>query len=426
MLGIQDSADRLWPAVPVGLSPGSSKIRTGAIPLRIALYSHDTMGLGHLRRNLRIAQALRRSPLEPGILLISGTRIARTFNLPPGIDCLTLPALYKQSDGRYRSRSLEMPLHELIALRARIMQAALAAYRPSVLIVDNVPRGAQCELDAVLAELRATVGTRCVLGLRDILDEPDAVRREWTRRANEQAISEFYDAVWVYGDPLIYDLTREYRLADAIRDRVRFTGYLDSRVHAEDEKSDGSELASIPPGQRLALCLLGGGQDGARLAETFCAARLPADMLGLILTGPYLPDAVQQRLRARMADNPRLRVLEFVNAPLALLHRADRVVAMGGYNTVYELLSHAKHSLIVPRVRPRQEQLIRARRLHELGLIDMLHPDQLDADRLGAWFADENNAPRVPRHPIDFDGLDHLPRLLAELLAVSPDAATAR
>jgi predicted glycosyltransferase len=41
---------------------------------RIALYSHDTVGIGHMRRNLSIAQALARSVGEPLILLITGGR----------------------------------------------------------------------------------------------------------------------------------------------------------------------------------------------------------------------------------------------------------------------------------------------------------------------------------------------------------------
>src|SRR5687768_8595786 len=43
---------------------------------RIALYSHETMGLGHLRRNLLIAETLSRAPSQPTILLITGAREA--------------------------------------------------------------------------------------------------------------------------------------------------------------------------------------------------------------------------------------------------------------------------------------------------------------------------------------------------------------
>ena len=61
-----------------------------------------------------------------------------------------------------------------------------------------------------------------------------------------------------------------------------------------------------------------------------------------------------------------------------LIEAAAGVVAMGGYNTFCEILSLDKRALIIPRVRPREEQLIRARRAAHLGLVDMLMPDQAD------------------------------------------------
>ena len=68
-----------------------------------------------------------------------------------------------------------------------------------------------------------------------------------------------------------------------------------------------------------------------------------------------------------------------------LIAGAKAVVAMGGYNTYCEILSFDKPALIVPRVKPREEQLIRARRAAELGLVEMLLPEEAeDAERMAA------------------------------------------
>src|SRR5207247_6875415 len=131
----------------------------------------------------------------------------------------------------------------------------------------------------------------------------------------------------------------------------------------------------------------GGGQDGAALAEAFASAQLPNDTTGIILTGPFMPQAVQDRLRSRAAADLRLRVLDFVPEPAVLVERADRIIAMGGYNTVSEVLSFEKHALIVPRVRPSREQWIRAQRLRALGLIDVLEPQDLSPAALADWLA---------------------------------------
>jgi predicted glycosyltransferase len=385
---------------------------------RVALYSHDTMGLGHLRRNLLIAQTLAHSSLRVDVLMMSGAREACAYALPAGVDCLSLPGIGKGLDGSYHSRSLGIPLEELIAMRANAMRAALDAFEPDVLIVDNVPRGAMGELASTLTHLRARGRTRCVLGLRDVLDDPAVVHQEWRRMGNEETIRECYDTVWVYGDPAIYDPVREYRLPPEIASKVRYAGYLDQRARLRFAEVEGSGPVScpLPAAERFALCMVGGGQDGARLAEAFAHAELPAEMAGVIVTGPYMPPEVQQRLRRRAAANLRLHVLNFVSEPTQLLSRADRVIAMGGYNTVCEVLSFEKHALIVPRVQPRLEQWIRAQRLRDLGLIDLLHPEEVSPNALSHWLAGGPSPARRIRDRIDLDGLARLPHLLEEIL----------
>src|SRR5439155_6826915 len=106
-----------------------------------------------------------------------------------------------------------------------------------------------------------------------------------------------------------------------------------------------------------------------------------------------------------------------------LIARASRVISMGGYNSICEVLSLERHALIVPRVTPNLEQWIRARRMRELGLVDVLHPDQLSPRALAEWLARDPGSPPPSRSRIDFDGLTRVPSLLAELLAVPVRAA---
>src|SRR5207249_1090354 len=81
----------------------------------------------------------------------------------------------------------------------------------------------------------------------------------------------------------------------------------------------------------------------------------------------------------------------------------------GGYNTVCEALSFEKHALIVPRVKPESEQWIRAQRLRDLGLVDVLHPGALTPEALTEWPASDLGPPPASRSRIDFDGLTRIP-----------------
>ncbi|HEU5249030.1 MAG TPA: glycosyltransferase [Thermoanaerobaculia bacterium] len=392
---------------------------------RIALYSHDTMGMGHMRRNLLIAHALSQPPLKAVLLLVTGARRAAAFALPPGTDCLTLPSLYKEPDSRYRPRLLRVELDELVALRSAAIRAALSSFQPDLFIVDNVPRGAVRELDRTLEDLHWNGRTRCVLGLRDVLDEPGAVRRDWTRARNEEAVRVFYDSVWVYGDPSVYNLVHEYGLPSDIGEKVRYTGYLDQRARLELAKGNGSDPLGrlrLPEG-RLALCLLGGGQDGARLGEAFAKAELPPLFNGVIVTGPFMAEEEKRRLQDLTISRSKLRVIEFLPEPMLLLQKAERVVSMGGYNTTCEALSLGKRTLIVPRTRPRTEQLIRATRLAARKLVEVLHPDDVSPSSLSNWLGSNGGPFRRAADHIDLHGLERIPGLAVELLGwPEPDA----
>lgn len=382
---------------------------------RIILYSHDTMGLGHKRRNLLIAQTLGISAINADILMISGMGDGNQFQIPPGIDYLTLPALYKSTNGLYEARRLDISLKEIITLRSQIIRTAVKNFKPDVLIVDNVPRGAMGELNATLQYLRNHTNARCVLGLRDVLDEPKVIRRSWQRSNNEDAIRRYYDAVWVYGDPGIYNSIQEYGWSEDIRAKFRYTGYLDRRSTLQFSQGEALANLNLPPG-RLALCMVGGGQDGGDLAEAFARTQLPPDTYGIIITGPMMPQQMRQRIQANAEKRSDLRVLEYVAEPTWLLEKADWVISMGGYNSTCEILSFEKRALIVPRVKPRQEQVIRVELLEKLGLVDMLHPDELNPQALSTWLHQEKSPPQM-RYQVDLQGLERIPQFLAEMLA---------
>ncbi len=385
--------------------------------IRIAMYSHDAMGLGHMRRNLLIAHMLARSPLKPIILMINGAYEMNYFSMPPGVDYLSLPALYKETDGKYKPRNLDITLHELITLRSNTIQSVIEGFKPDVFIVDKVPRGVLRELDSTLSFLSATGRTHCVLGLRDVLDDPTTTCSEWERENNENAIRDYYDAIWIYGDPKVYDMVHEYHFSPDIAAKIHYTGYLNQSKwlkFANGKTSDPLNEADLPSG-RFILCLVGGGQDGDLLAETFANMDFSRQTHGIILTGPFMPPKVRQRLHLQAANQPCLQVFDFINDPISLISRAHHIIGMGGYNTISEILSFKKHALIVPRVKPRVEQLIRAKSMHNLGLLDVLHPDDLNSEALEKWMT-SNPPPLVAFDQIDLNGLERIPDLLGEVI----------
>ena len=60
--------------------------------------------LGHMSRNLLLAQALQRSRLRAVVLMIAGAREASLLTTTAGVDCVALPSLRKDGSERAPTR----------------------------------------------------------------------------------------------------------------------------------------------------------------------------------------------------------------------------------------------------------------------------------------------------------------------------------
>ncbi len=144
---------------------------------RILLYSHDTYGLGHLRRTLAIAGQLARDLPNANQLLLTGSMVAGAFGLPPNLDLIKLPALSKRSSGEYKPRALRLSSPQTIAWREQMILQAAQAFKPDLVLVDKTAPGVQGELLPTLRHLKTwKPETHLVLGMRDIEDDPDTTK----------------------------------------------------------------------------------------------------------------------------------------------------------------------------------------------------------------------------------------------------------
>lgn len=385
----------------------------GRRPARVALYGHDTCGLGHLRRNLALAGAMAAEPGAPDVLVITGAAEAGRFPRPRGVDLLVLPSVDKRGDGSYAPGSWGSGLDDVVRLRSAVLQAALLGWAPDLLVVDKVPLGFSGELRPVLEQL-ARGRTRLVLGLREVLDDPVVARREWREAHATDAVRDLYDEVWVYGDPAVHDLAADLALPPAVRSRTRYLGYL---AHGRAEPC--GRPPGLPEGWDYVLGLVGGGVDGGLLASAFASAALPEGTTGVLLTGPYMPDHQRAAVERLVAARDDLLLVPFSDKASGWISGARAVLTMGGYNSVAEVLATDTPALVVPRTTPRLEQAVRAESLSAVGALDVLDPAAADAAALTAWTSDAVTR-RVDRSHLDLDGLAAVAARAGELLVGHP------
>ena len=339
---------------------------------RILIYSHDSFGLGHLRRCRTIAHSLIGRYKGVSVLILSGSPIIGSFNFKARVDFVRLPGVIKLKDGEYTSLGLHIDLDLTMSMRESIIYHTAAIFKPDIFLVDKEPTGLKGEVVSTLEMLRDQ-GTINVLGLRDVMDEASTLKAEWERKQVQPVLEELYHDIWIYGMKEMGNPVESLGLADSVKQKISYTGYLDREI-----PDDRNWIAPVNIDDPYILITAGGGGDGVEMIDWVISAYETDPQIphrAIIVTGPFMQPVHQQEFHDRCETLDKVEIITFDTRLELLMERAVAVVAMGGYNTFCEILSLDKPALIVPRSVPRQEQLIRASRAQGLGLVSMLDPD---------------------------------------------------
>jgi len=385
---------------------------------RVLIYSHDSFGLGHLRRCRKIAHSIVARRKAASVLILSGSPIIGSFDFRTRVDFVRIPGVIKLRNGEYSSLSLHMDIAEVLDLRAAIIRHTAEVFAPDLLIVDKEPLGLHGEIHETLRIMKSR-GTRLILGLRDVMDDPESLAAEWERKNALPALSDLYDDILVYGLPEICEPLSGIDVPERVRAKMFYTGYLSSKSGHRGADAHEGPLDQAP----YVLVTPGGGRDGEELVDWVLSAYESDPNLphaALIVFGPFMRPARRQRFVERIERLEGVRAITFDNNMERLMRSASGVVAMGGYNTFCEILTFDKPAILVPRRHPRAEQYIRAARAESRGLVRMLS----DADgKEPARMAQALHALTSQQRPSDafvpglLDGLDRIHGLIELWLA---------
>ncbi len=350
----------------------------------ILMYSHDTYGLGHIRRSMAIAAHL----LDPrvNILILTGSPIAGRFSFPEQIDFVRIPGMIKRTNEEYLPLSIKINARHALDIRKNIITATVKTFQPRLFIVDKEPLGLKREVLPALQWLkRCRPGTRVILGLRDIMDDAQTTKRDWREKGVYQILEELYSEIWIYGNRKFYDPIREYEIGEAVSRKIHFTGYIPRKVPAPEAVQSIRKEHGLQEGERLVVVTTGGGGDGytvmdnyLRMLESFPS---PLPFKSILITGPFMPKPERKNVFKR-ARKLGVRMYHFYRQMEKAFAAADVVVSMGGYNTLCEILSQGTISLVIPRETPRKEQLLRAQTFQRQNLIDYIPWDDFTPELL--------------------------------------------
>ncbi|MCP4118874.1 MAG: glycosyltransferase [Desulfobacteraceae bacterium] len=353
----------------------------------ILMYSHDTYGLGHIRRTMAIAEHL--SCPDTNILILTGSPLAGRFTFPRGVDHVRIPGMIKRANEDYFPLSIRIDPRHALEIRKSIILATAQTFRPDLFIVDKEPLGLKREVLSTL-QWMSSHPAKCltVLGLRDVMDDAETVRRNWREKGVYENVEKLYSEVWVYGEKALYDPVVEYAIPRGIAGKLTFTGYIPRKIPGPDEVREIRKGLDIAPEERLVTVTTGGGGDGLwvlesylAMLETMAGSSDTPSFRSVLITGPFLSEDDKRVVleRARVLG---VIVYQFFTHMEALFSASDLVVCMGGYNTVCEILTQQTPSLVIPRETPRKEQLIRAMAMKKRGLLDYIPWGEVSPDLL--------------------------------------------
>jgi predicted glycosyltransferase len=373
----------------------------------VLFHVQHLLGIGHLQRSLRIAEALAQAGMT--VTLVSGgapTALPRD----PAIRWVQLPPVRARDAQFELIDSTGAPIDDALReARRRALLAAFAAARPDVVVVEGYPfarRSFRFELEPLVAAVRETRPRPClVCSVRDVVVVRDDPERH---RDIVERVKRDFDAVLVHGDPTLVPFDASFPAAPQIADRLVYTGYVAPPAAVGAATGEGS------PGVVVSA---GGGAAGHDLLSAALAARRSgclANLSWLLLTGTNLPEPA---FAALAATAPPGVAVERFRPDLPALLRGCRVsVSQAGYNTVLDILAARCRAVLVPFAAEREtEQLLRAGRLAALGVVELLRESELTPLLLTA--AIERATARLPAAiAIDTDGAARSARLIVEML----------
>ncbi len=381
---------------------------------RILFYCQHVLGMGHFIRSTEIVRGLN----DFEVTFLNGGEIVTGFELPDSIHVINLPPI--KCDAEFKdihAANGTQSLDDIKAIRAANILDEYERTKPDILVIELFPFGRRkfaFELIPLLERIKATKSkTKIVCSLRDIL----VSKRDQTRFDDQviEVVNKYFDLLLIHSDPTFQRLEETFPRASELKCTVEYTGFVAQESSRLPKKRTG-ETPILPLGIVVSI---GGGRVGSELldcaieASKILSRELSHQMQ--IFTGPYLSDAEFDQLQEKITDN--ISIERYTTEFAERLHQADLSISMAGYNTCMNLLTTGVPAIVYPFTgNNNEEQTIRAEKLAQLGIVDVIYANQLQPKILAAKIIRNISAKNL-RTPssLNISGVEKTASLLAEL-----------
>ena len=390
---------------------------------KIMFYCQNLMGMGHLVRSAEIIRSL---VTEFEVCLIDGGPVVQNFEIPNSVRIIRIPAL------RVRNRSLEvvnsnLSLEEVKEIRKNRLLQIFHEFRPHCLITEGYPfsKGKLAfELIPLLEEVKLTRGrTKAVCCVRDIVlsknTYQDKAKLEIKKR---DLMNQYYDMLLVHSDPRIHKLEENFSLTEEIECEINYTGYV-AQSPPENLPPTAEDIAALSRKEPTILVSIGGGRFGHELIEKVLEASIILEKFLphkiQIFAGPFMPEEKFLELQKLAANKININLRKYTAHLLSYMKKAALSISLGGYNTTMNVLRTGVNAMIYPS-NDGNEQRIRSEKLENLGIIELIRPQDLQCERLAQKIITSLHKKRVSdvSNYVELQGAQNTTNFIQELLKI--------
>lgn len=371
---------------------------------RVLFYVQHLLGIGHIARASRVANAMQRDGFD--VTLVTGGLPVPGFPAD-GLKHVALPPIAVGDSGfsglvDINGKAVDDSFKQL---RTTLLLNTFEEVKPDIVIIEAFPFGRRQVRFELLPLLQAIEQSRprplLMTSLRDILQERNKPGRD---EETIELVKKHFDTILVHGDPNFVKLEDTFPLAHEISARVVYTGLV------------APEPPPEPTEQYDVVVSAGGGAVGAELIKSALEASNIVDDVNswCLITGPNMPQADFDAISAQASD--KVSVFRFRKDFPSLLSAAKLSVSQAGYNTVCDILRAKCRSLLIPfAVGGETEQGARAERLAKLQLAHVLQEDQISGPAMADAIRQALALPSPDSQNLDLNGAQGTAAILHKL-----------
>lgn len=390
---------------------------------KIMFYCQYLSGIGHLIRSTEIVRSLVK---DFRVYFINGGPPIQGFEIPPQVELIELPALWLEdgnfavSDGFNVEDIKEIRKNQLITIFDRV--------QPDCLITEFFPFGRHkllFELLPLVKYIKSTKpDTKIVCSLRDVIGKVSDPQEEETIC---YLMKEYFDLLLFHSDAKFQTFAESFPRHQDIKCEITHTGFITQSL----QKTYGNvQVWGDNPAAKI-LVSVGGGRIGYELLEAVVeASALLAKSINhkiQIFTGPFLPEEKFSKLQEAALNRGNIKISRYTSQFIDYMRKADISISLSGYNTTMNILTTGVRAIVVPLSHDNQdkEQLERTQKLEKLGIVEVIHPDNLNPAHIANMLVTcLNSKPVIDHQNFNLRGADNTTAFLQKFLGSKVFAST--